>query len=415
MITIGFCGATHLGLCYSTAAAEKGFNVICFDYDKNKIKKLNSLDIEINEPKLKKLIKKNRAKIIFTDDISQFSKSNFVYFSYDVDTDKSGKSDENRLKKKLEYLIAKLNKNIPLIILSQVYPGFTRRYFKIKNNLYYQVETLVFGNALDRALKPERFIIGSNNPNVRIFNKIRIYLDSFNCPILIMKYESAELAKIAINCFLASSVTMTNTLAEISNIIGASWEEIIPTLRLDKRIGKFAYLKPGLGISGGNIERDLTTIKNIGKKYKSNVGMIKSIINLSKYNKNWLFKTISYYIKNQKNLEISIIGLAYKENTNSIKNSPSIELIKKIRHSKIKVYDPVVKEIKMKNIIECDNAYSAIEDTNILVVATPWEEFKKLDINIIASKMKGNIIIDPYKVLNKTSIDRLGFKYYFIG
>ena len=101
MITIGFCGATHLGLCYSTAAAEKGFNVICFDYDKNKIKKLNSLDIEINEPKLKKLIKKNRAKIIFTDDISQFSKSNFVYFSYDVDTDKSGKSDENRLKKKI--------------------------------------------------------------------------------------------------------------------------------------------------------------------------------------------------------------------------------------------------------------------------------------------------------------------------
>ena len=408
MITIGFCGATHLGLCYSTAAAEKGFNVICFDYDKNKIKKLNCLDI-------KKLIKKNRAKIIFTDDISQFSKSNFVYFSYDVDTDKSGKSDENRLKKKLEYLIAKLNKNIPLIILSQVYPGFTRRYFKIKNNLYYQVETLVFGNALDRALKPERFIIGSNNPNVRIFNKIRVYLDSFNCPILIMKYESAELAKIAINCFLASSVTMTNTLAEISNIIGASWDEIIPTLRLDKRIGKFAYLKPGLGISGGNIERDLTTIKNIGKNYKSNVRMIKSIINLSKYNKNWLFKTISYYIKNQKNLEISIIGLAYKEKTNSIKNSPSIELIKKIRHSKIKVYDPVVKEIRMKNIKECDSAYSAIEDTNILVVATPWEEFKKLDINIIASKMKGNIIIDPYKVLNKTSIDRLGFKYYFIG
>ena len=135
MITIGFCGATHLGLCYSTAAAEKGFNVICFDYDKNKIKKLNCLDIEINEPKLKKLIKKNRAKIIFTDDISQFSKSNFVYFSYDVDTDKSGKSDENRLKKKLEYLIAKLNKNIPLIILSQVYPGFTRRYFKIKISL----------------------------------------------------------------------------------------------------------------------------------------------------------------------------------------------------------------------------------------------------------------------------------------
>ena len=194
------------------------------------------------------------------------------------------------MKQKLGVLIKKLNKNIPIIILSQVPPGFTRNYYKIKKNLYYQVETLIFGQAIKRALKPERFIIGSNNSSDNLFFKFKKFLDSFKCPILTMKYESAELSKIAINCYLASSVSITNTLVEISSKLNADWNEIVPTLQLDRRIGKYAYLKPGLGISGGNIERDLATIKEIGNSNNTNINLIKTIINLSKYNKDWLFK-----------------------------------------------------------------------------------------------------------------------------
>ena len=126
-----------------------------------------------------------------------------MYFSYDVDTNYLGVSDKTSLKKKLSVLI-KLDKNIPIIILSQVAPGFTRNYYKIKKNLYYQVETLIFGQAIKRALKPERFIIGTNNSKDILFFKFKKFLESFKCPILIMKYESAELSKISINCYLAS-------------------------------------------------------------------------------------------------------------------------------------------------------------------------------------------------------------------
>tara|TARA_B100000686_G_scaffold204229_1_gene211073 strand:- start:28934 stop:30181 length:1248 start_codon:yes stop_codon:yes gene_type:complete len=415
MITIGFCGMSHLGLCYSAAAAEKGFQVVCFDYSKNQIKKLKKFEIEVEEPELKKLIIKNKNNIVYTDKIVKLSSCDFVYFSYDVITDSSGKSDKSILIKNLNNLIINIQKKIPLIILSQVPPGFTKNYSKIKNNLYYQVETLIFGKAIFRALNPERFIIGSNNPNYDLSKKYKYFLNVFNCPIFTMRYESAELAKIAINCYLASNVSLTNTLAEISYAIGASWEEIVPTLKLDKRIGKYAYLKPGLGISGGNIERDLTSIKKIGKKEKSNIELINTIIDLSKYSKNWLYRNVNIHLRKNKYTKISILGLSYKENTNSIKNSASIELIKKIKNADIRVYDPSVKNIKIKNVIEYKTSNGAIKNSEILIIATPWDEFRDLDLKAISLLMNGKIIIDPYKIFNEDLVKKFGFDYYSIG
>ena len=415
MYKIGFCGMSHLGLCYSTAAAEKGFQITCFDFDDKKIKNLKSSNLDIEEPDLKNLINKNKNKLMYSNNILDLSSCDFVYFSFDVNTDSKGKSDKKLLINNLENLILKLDKNIPLIILSQVPPGFTRNFFKIRKKLYYQVETLIFGNAMHRALHPERFIIGSSNSLDVIPVPITFFLKSFNCPILIMSFESAELSKIAINCYLASSLSITNTLSELSDSLGGSWDEIIPTLQLDKRIGKFAYLKPGLGISGGNIERDLATIKSIGLTNNVNVQCIDSMIQLSKYSKQWLYRNIRKYIDNDINLKISVLGLAYKENTNSIKNSPSIELLKKIKNSSIKAYDPLVKNISIKGVIMSDSALEAIKNSDILVIATPWEEFRSINLSKIKKQMNGNIIIDPYKILDEESLKKLNFMYYSIG
>ncbi|MBT3939036.1 MAG: nucleotide sugar dehydrogenase [Pelagibacterales bacterium] len=415
MYTIGFCGMSHLGICYSTAAAEKGFKITCFDFDENKINNLKNNNIEIEEPDLKELIDKNKSNLIYTNDILALSSCDFVYFSFDVDTNNKGDSDSKLLTKKLEKLISNLDKNIPLIILSQVPPGLTRNLYKIKKKLYYQVETLIFGNAMHRSLNPERFIVGSKDSTDILPKNITHFLNTFHCPILIMRFESAELAKIAINCYLASSLSITNTLSEICDSIGASWDEIIPTLQSDKRIGEFAYLKPGLGISGGNIERDLVTIKAIGLKKKTNIKCINSIIELSKYSKQWLFRNIQKHINKNINLKIAILGLAYKENTNSIKNSPSIELLNKIKSSSIKVYDPLVTRINIEGVIMTKSIDDAIKNSDILVIATAWEEFRSLDLRLIKSQMNSNIIIDPYKILNEESLKKLDFIYYSIG
>ena len=170
--------------------------------------------------------------------------------------------------------------------MCQVYPGFCKNIRWNKNQVYYQVETLIFSEAQNRALNPERIIVGKNK-NTIDSNYLK-YLKSFNCPILQMNIESAELAKIAINLYLVNSVTLTNILSEVSENINGNWTSISKALKLDKRIEKYAYLKPGLGISGGNLERDLATFKNLlgFNNYYKNFST--NLINISNYRKDWI-------------------------------------------------------------------------------------------------------------------------------
>ena len=158
------------------------------------------------------------------------------------------------------------------------------------------------------------------------------YLKVYKAPILIMDYKRSEITKISINMFLISSLSMTNYLSKICELSGSNWHNISKALKMDKRIGKYAYLEPGLGLSGGNLERDLRTLSTYSKIFGINDNLLKAFNNISKNNKTWVEKILIKIINNKKKkLSISLLGLSYKENTNSIKNAPSIELIKKFK------------------------------------------------------------------------------------
>ena len=177
-------------------------------------------------------------------------------------------------------------------MLCQVPPGFTRRLPLDPARLFYQVETLVFGRAVERATKPERFIVGCADPARPLPEAYATLLGAFDCPILPMRYESAELAKIAINCCLVASVSVANTLADLSERIGADWHEIAPALRLDRRIGPYSYLAPGLGIAGGNLERDLATVLRLSEATGSEASVIAAFINNSRSRRDWVLRLI---------------------------------------------------------------------------------------------------------------------------
>ena len=183
-----------------------------------------------------------------------------IYVAPDVPTDDTGKSSLDVLDGLLRFTLANTRPDAVIVVLSQVPPGYTRARQQAGRLLYYQVETLIFGRAVERATEPERYIVGCADPAEPLPAAMQAYLESFGCPILPMRYESAELCKIAINCCLVSSISVANTLAEVCEGIGADWSEIVPALKLDRRIGAYSYLAPGLGIAGGNLERDLATI-----------------------------------------------------------------------------------------------------------------------------------------------------------
>ena len=411
---IGFVGLSHLGLVSLCAATNKGCDVIAYDLHID-AKLINANSIGINEPGLNSIFKKNKQRIKITKNIQDLSKCDLIYISKDVPTNSNGKSDLKPIKKIIKRLSFLYKKPI-LIILSQVNPGFTRKIKWNKKKLFYQVETLVFGNALKRALKPERIIIGSNNSNEKIDPKLKSFLNKFKCPILNMNYESAELAKISINMFLVSSITTTNLLSELSTRIGAHWTDISKALKLDRRIGGHAYLNPGLGISGGNLERDVNSVIQMKKKMNLDSRMFEYWKKKSQYYKNWPIRKFLELKKKIRINNISILGLTYKPDTDSLKNSPSLEIISKLkREYSLTLYDPVIKSLTSKNYNFSNSIIEAVKDSDLIFIMTPWKQFKILNSKKITKMLSRKIIIDPFEVIVDKLLIKNNKKYFSIN
>ena len=414
---IAFVGMTHLGLISAVAAAEKGNQVYCFDPDVELIESLKQNKPPVSEPQLIKLMIKNKKSIFFNFDPVELRSCSVIYVAPDVSTDEEGRSDLKIINELLDIVFNNTTDLNIIIILSQVPPGFTRNKLIAKRNLYYQVETLIFGDAINRALSPERLIIGCENPKLKLPQPYLKFLEKNNCPILSMSYESAELAKISINMCLVASIATANTLAELCEEIGADWSEIIPALKLDKRIGQYSYLSPGLGISGGNLERDLTTIIKYAKNSKTDYGIVKAWLENSKRRKNWILTTIKKLkIDKIKSKRICILGLTYKENTHSIKNSPALNFINQLEGWNLIAYDPIADKNSTPYYVKRVNSiYDALNGADILIISTAWSEFKMINVNTLLENMTGKIIIDPYGILNEKSILSNGFKYFKLG
>lgn len=413
-ITIGYAGMTHLGINYAVAGAGKGFKIVGYDPNTDVIQQLNTGQVPVIEPGLQEALHEYKSFLSFTDQIQLLSSCDVVYVAPDIVTNDNGQSDLTYIKDLVTKVTAVLNAEAVLVILSQVPPGFTKSINFPAYKKYYQVETLVFGEALMRATIPERYIIGCAAPKQALAPKLERYLQAFNCPILPMLYESAELAKIAINCCLVASISIANTLGELCENIGANWSEIVPALKLDKRIGQYAYLQPGLGLAGGNLERDLATVVNLANEYGSDNRVIQSLRDNSAHRRNWPLKTLfSEILERNPEAKIAVLGLTYKENTHSLKNSPSLKLLEDIKSFNITAYDPAIKNLSSVNLAV--SALDAARDADVLVIMTPWQEFKDLDLKILSTVMRNRLIIDPFKVLNIDKLAQHDFKYITLG
>jgi len=415
---IGFAGLTHLGLNSAVASAERGFNIVCFDENTALIQQLKAGQLPVIEPELPELFSKNQDHLTFTDKAIALKECDIVYIAVDVPTDDAGQSDLSPVNALIEKVVANLHSTALLVILCQVPPGFTR---KLEGKLplervFYQVETLIFGRAIERALHPERFMIGCFLPSQPLPTRYQNFLEAFNCPILPMRYESAELTKIAINCCLVSSIGVANTLSEICEAINADWFEIVPALKLDKRIGQYAYLSPGLGIAGGNLERDLTTVVQLSNEYGTDTSIVRAWQGNSQYRRDWVLRVLHDYVFNQNpNPKIAVLGLAYKENTHSIKNSPALWLLQWLRGYSVKAFDPGVNLDGQLKIEIASSALDAAKNADVLIIMTPWPEFRALNIKDLSGEMAGRVIIDPYRVLNNKDCKAAGFEYFTLG
>ncbi len=415
---IGFSGMTHLGLVSAIAASEKRFRVVCFDPDASRIAALARRELPVSEPQLADLLAKNAERVKFTSRAADLGVCDVIYVAPDVPTDDTGKSDLEPVDALLDAVFEASRADAVVVLLSQVPPGFARSRQRPGRILHYQVETLIFGRAVERALLPERYIVGCAEPAQPLPAAYRTFLEAHQCPILPMRYESAELAKISINMCLVASVSVANTLAELCENIGAVWSEIAPALKLDKRIGQHAYLAPGLGIAGGNLERDLATVCHYADSHGTDAGIVQAWIANSRHRRDWTLRTLyRQTLSRTETPVIAVLGLAYKQDTHSTKNSPSLALLDHLKPFRVRVFDPVVPATAVLHP-QCHASRSeldACDGADALAIMTPWQQFKRLDASEIARRLRGKTVLDPYALLDAGACRTAGLDYFTLG
>jgi UDPglucose 6-dehydrogenase len=415
---IGFAGMTHLGLNSAVASAERGFEVICFDPDVGRVAALNDGRLPVVEPELPEMFARCRARLRFTADPAALQVCDVVYVAPDVPTDEKGASDLGPIRALIAIVDAAMAEAAVMVVLSQVPPGFSRSLTRPLQTRYYQVETLIFGRAIERAMHPERFIVGCADPARPLPPAFATYLAAFECPILPMRYESAELCKISINMVLVAQVSCANTIAELCENIGADYGEIVPALRLDRRIGQHAYISPGMGISGGNLERDLATFNSFGDALGTDIGVVQAWQHNSGYRRNWALRTLHATVLDRiSDPLIAVLGLAYKENTDSVKNSPAIALVQALQPYRIRAYDPVVafRPEWHPALVAAPDVLGACVGADVVLIMTPWPEFRAIDVAKLATVLRGRIIIDPYGMLDRRTAIAAGLEYHRLG
>jgi UDPglucose 6-dehydrogenase len=414
---IGFAGMTHLGLVSAVAAAARGFEVVAFDADADHIARLQRHQLAVAEPDLPEQLEKHHRHIAFTATPSELGRCGIVYVAPDVATDDAGHSELRPVRALIATVAAVLDAEATLVVLSQVPPGFTRS-LPAPTRRFCQVETLVFGDAIRRAVSPERFIVGCADPSAALPAALDEFLAAFGCPIVKMGYESAELAKIAINVCLVASISAANTLAELCEHLGADWAEIEPALRLDRRIGAHAYLSPGLGIAGGNLERDLATVCDLADALGTDAGVVRAWTENSRHRRDWALGQLHDRVLGERpDAVIALLGLAYKADTASTRNSPALALLAALTPFAVRAWDPVVSTSvgRHPRLVQAASALDACAGADTLVIMTPWAEFRRLSPAAIAGRLRGRVVVDPYGVLAPDACRAAGLEHVRLG
>ena len=424
-VLTGFLGLSHLGIVSSVGWASLGSPVVGVDLDRAPVDALGRGELPVHEPGLPEAFAASRARMRFATDPAVLAECPLVIVSRDVPTDAGNGSDTTAVLRLVDAAIPHLRRGAVLAVMSQVPPGFTRsltgrieaRRPGLGLRVHYWVETLIFGNALRRFLEPERIIVGASDPARPLPAELADGLARFGCPVLPMRYESAELTKTAINLYLFGAVTYANTLADLCEEVGADWSEMAPALRLDRRIGAHAYIRPSLGVAGGNLERDLVTLQGLCAAHGVDASYIESLIRYNADRYRWVQRQLERRVLAETPRPvIAVWGLAYKKDTRSTKNSMSLRVIGDLRgRADIRAYDPVVGAADVDVPVTVLPAREAVlAGADCLLVLTDWDEFAATPRDAFKA-MRRPLVIDCVGVVDPRRTELGGVELIRMG
>jgi UDPglucose 6-dehydrogenase len=429
---IAVIGTGYVGLVTGTCLAETGNDVICVDIDASKVEKLKSGIVPIYEPHLDVIFERNikQKRLKFTTDLeSAIKKASIIFLALPTPPGEDGSADlsyvlgvADQLGKLIEdYKVIIDKSTVPVGTAEKVHAAVAAN-AKVDFDIVSNPEFLREGFAVDDFLKPDRVVIGTESPRARkILEELyKPYVRQGN-PIIFMDEKSAELTKYAANAFLATKITFMNEIANFCEKVGADVDMVRAGIGSDTRIGK-RFLFPGIGYGGSCFPKDVQALSKSGAEAGYPFQILDAVMKVNQEQKTAIIPKVEDYFKGDlKGKKIAVWGLAFKPDTDDIREAPALYVIDELikRGAIVTAYDPEamdnVSRLLGDKINYAINMYAAVEDADALVIATEWSAFRTPDFAKLSKKMKSKVIFDGRNLYDLDQMKENGFYYSSIG
>jgi UDPglucose 6-dehydrogenase len=424
-------GTGYVGLVTGTCLAETGNHVCCVDIDERKVNKLKNGQITIYEPGLEKLFERNlkEDRLSFTTSLKQgLEEAEIVFLALPTPPGEDGSADlqyvlgvANEIGKLLtDYKIIIDKSTVPVGTAKKVKDAIAKNY-KGEFDVVSNPEFLREGVAVDDFLKPDRIVIGTTSERAKekLTELYAPYVRQGN-PIIFMDERSAELTKYAANAFLATKISFMNEIAQMCERLGADVDMVRRGIGSDERIGK-RFLFPGIGYGGSCFPKDVKALMHSAKEVRYEFKILDAVTEVNEKQKSHLVVKIQRYFGDITGKKFALWGLAFKPNTDDIREAPALEIIEELLNAgaSVATFDPEamnnVKTIFGDKITFCETPYDCLQNADALIIATEWNEFRTPDFDKILSGLKEPVIFDGRNVFDVAAMEKKGFHYESIG
>ncbi len=422
-------GTGYVGLVTGTCFAEVGHHVICVDSDAKKVEMLKRGGIPIYEPGLEELVKKNVAagRLSFTNSTAEgVEKSDVIFIAVPTPPQPDGSVDLSYIERvardiagaMTSYKIIVDKSTVPVKTGDKVAETISRYCkTKVEFDVLSNPEFLREGFAVDDLMKPDRIVVGVRSQ--RPVAAMKEVYAPFNAPIIITDINSAELIKHASNSFLALKISYINAVAILCEAAGANVQEVAIGMGLDDRIGR-RFLNAGIGFGGSCFPKDLSAFIKISEQVGYDFRLLKEVQNINAEQMERFIKKITETLWVLKDKKIAVLGLAFKQNTDDVRSSPAIDLCQRMlkEGATLRVHDPKAMDkarAVLPNVTFVDDMNDVAQGCDAIVVATEWDEFKKLDLERSRKALSAPIMFDGRNLFDPQEMEKLGWIYKSIG
>ena len=438
MAIICVIGTGYVGLVTGTCLADLGNQVTCVDIVQEKIDRLKQGVIPIYEPGLEEMVERNvhAGRLHFTTSYSEgLDNSEFIFIAVNTPTGTSQGSADMRYVESAARSIAQgldhsaiiINKStVPVgsgdVVTRIVRKNLTRP--EVTFSVVSNPEFLAEGTAVQDFQNPDRIVLGSTDADAA--NKVAALYLPLRAPIVITDLYTAEMIKYASNAFLATKISFINEIAQICERLGADVKEVAVGMGHDKRIGK-AMLGAGLGYGGSCFPKDVRALAHMADEAGLHPQLLHAVMDINHDQRRHIVTKLTSILGSLRGSTIGILGLAFKPNTDDMREAPAVDIIRWVvsQGAEVRVYDPVAMEtgrealeregIRLDNITFCESAYEVSEEADALIIATDWNEFKALNMLQVRNSMRRPVLIDGRNLYEPADMNRLGFIYRGMG